>query len=95
MERSSARLKKPLPSRPPEIWDPHTATAVLARSRTESPHWVVVATAHPAKFESVVEPLIGRPVEVPACLAELFDRPAHFEQLEPTFDALAAALAGD
>ncbi|HEX6183442.1 MAG TPA: threonine synthase [Pyrinomonadaceae bacterium] len=79
-------------ARPPQVWDPHTATAVLARARTGSPHWVVVATAHPAKFESVVEPLVGRHVEVPECLAELFDRPAHFEELEPTFDALAAAL---
>jgi threonine synthase len=78
--------------RPPRVWDPHTATAVRARARTDSPHWVVVATAHPAKFESVVEPLVGHPVEVPACLAELFDRPARFEELEPTFDALAAAL---
>ena len=75
-----------------EVWDPHTATAVLARSRIESPHWVVVATAHPAKFETVVEPLVGRAVEVPPCLADLLERPARFEELEPTFDALAAAL---
>jgi threonine synthase len=76
----------------PEVWDPHTATAVLARARMETPHWVVVATAHPAKFGTVVEPLVGRPVEVPACLAELFDRPARCDELEPTFEALAAAL---
>jgi threonine synthase len=75
-----------------EVWDPHTATAVRARSHLKSPHWVVVATAHPAKFESVVEPLVGRAVEVPPCLAELLERPARFEELEPTFDALAAAL---
>jgi threonine synthase len=85
-------IREAAAARPPEVWDPHTATAVLARTRTGSPHWVVISTAHPAKFESVVEPLIGRPVEVPACLAELFDRPARFEELEPTFDALAAAL---
>ncbi|HEX8500034.1 MAG TPA: threonine synthase [Pyrinomonadaceae bacterium] len=79
-------------ARPPQIWDPHTATAALARERIGSPHWVVVATAHPAKFESTVEPLVGREVEVPPCLAELLDRPEHFEELEPTFEALAAAL---
>ena len=78
----------------PEVWDPHTATAVLVRARLGSPHWVVVATAHPAKFESIVEPLIGRTVEVPACLGELLDRPARSEKLEPSFDALAAALRG-
>jgi threonine synthase len=76
----------------PEVWDPHTATAVHARAQVGTPHWVVVATAHPAKFESIVEPLIGRAVEVPDCLAGLLDRPEHFEKLEPTFDALAAAL---
>lgn len=75
-----------------EVWDPHTATAVLVRARLRSPHWVVVATAHPAKFESVVEPLVGRAVEAPPCLAQLLGRPESFEELEPTFDALAAAL---
>ncbi|HEY0170868.1 MAG TPA: threonine synthase [Pyrinomonadaceae bacterium] len=77
---------------PPEVWDPHTATAVLARSRIESPHWVVVSTAHPAKFETTVEPLIGRAVEVPASLSELLHRPERFDELEPSFEALAAAL---
>ncbi|HEX8282921.1 MAG TPA: threonine synthase [Pyrinomonadaceae bacterium] len=77
---------------PPEVWDPHTAVAVQARTRVGSPHWVVVGTAHPAKFESVVEPLVGRAVEVPDCLAELLERPEHFDELEPTFEALAAAL---
>jgi threonine synthase len=81
-------------ARTPQVWDPHTATAVLARSRTATPHWVVVATAHPAKFESIVEPLTGSPVEVPACLTQLLDRPEHFEELEPTFEALATALRG-
>ncbi|HEV2861907.1 MAG TPA: threonine synthase [Pyrinomonadaceae bacterium] len=71
---------------------PHTATAVHARARVETPHWVVVATAHPAKFESVVEPLVGREVEPPPSLAELFGRPSRFEELDPAFEALAAAL---
>jgi threonine synthase len=75
-----------------EVFDPHTATAVYARRRLRSPHWVVVATAHPAKFESVVEPLIGRPLDVPPCMATLFERPAHFDEIDPTFDSLAAAL---
>src|ERR1051326_1321461 len=34
-----------------EVFDPHTATAIFARKTLASPHWVVVATAHPAKFE--------------------------------------------
>ncbi len=71
---------------------PHTATAAHARARIGTPHWVVVATAHPAKFESVVEPLVGREVEPPPCLAELFEQPSQYEELDPTFDALAEAL---
>jgi threonine synthase len=53
---------------------------------------VVAATAHPAKFETVVEPLIGQPVEVPTALAALLARPSYAEPLQPTLDALRAAL---
>jgi len=74
------------------VFDPHTATAVFVRRSLKSPHWVVVATAHPAKFESVVEPLVGRPLDVPPCLAGLLERPARFEEIDPTFDSLAATL---
>src|SRR5690606_28438130 len=54
-----------------EVWDPHTATAAAVRRRVQGDHWVLVATAHPAKFEAVVEPLIGREVEVPPALADI------------------------
>jgi threonine synthase len=43
---------------------PHTATAThtwrnLPSSLAEQCDWILVATAHPAKFETIVEPLIG------------------------------------
>ena len=91
-EEIERTIKDSAAAHAPEVWDPHTATAVRARAWLGSPHWVVVATAHPAKFESIVEPLAGRPVEVPPCLSELLARPAQVEELEPSFDALAAAL---
>jgi threonine synthase len=75
-----------------EIWDPHTAVAVAARERLHSPHWIVVSTAHPAKFEGVVEPLIGRAVPIPPDLARLLDRPGRAEEIEPDLDAFRAAL---
>ncbi|MFT3728813.1 MAG: threonine synthase [Terricaulis sp.] len=60
-----------------QIWCPHTATAAeaLARHRasgeaSEGP-WVIVATAHPAKFPEVVEPIIGGTVPLPPALAAL------------------------
>jgi threonine synthase len=68
-----------------EIFCPHTATAMhrLDRLRNEGDHspQVVIATAHPAKFESVVEPLIGDTVAVPAVLAALLQRSASAEPL--------------
>jgi threonine synthase len=84
------------PARWGQVWCPHTATAVRAWSRLDEERrarpWVLVATAHPAKFETVVEPLIGRRVPVPPALAELLDLPAHAEPLEPNLGALRAAL---
>lgn len=67
-----------------QIWCPHTATAAEAYERLDPPRrarpWVLVATAHPAKFREIVEPLIGTAVAVPETLARLFARPqAHTE----------------
>lgn len=75
-----------------EVWDPHTAVAIAVRERLDTRDWIVVATAHPAKFEGVVEPLIGRPVPVPPELAAILDRPSHAEPLEPDLAAFSAAL---
>ncbi|MEP6884063.1 MAG: threonine synthase [Gammaproteobacteria bacterium] len=79
-------------------WCPHTATAaevyarLSAAERGEHP-WVVVATAHPAKFNEIVEPIIGKTVTVPESLARLLRLPQHVVDLPPTLEALATALA--
>ncbi len=75
-----------------QVWDPHTACGVAVRERLESSHWVVVATAHPAKFETVVEPLIGKEVEVPEQLAELLGGSDHAVECGPTLDEVKSAL---
>ena len=75
-----------------QTWCPHTATAVHVRESLATPHWIIVATAHPAKFESVVEPLIKEPVAVPPSLTKLLQSPSHLEEIEPEFEALAEAL---
>jgi threonine synthase len=81
-----------------EVFCPHTATAVhlLEQLRAEGAqgHWAVAATAHPAKFESVVEPLIGRALEVPPALAALLERPATAEPCAPEYAALREVLLG-
>jgi Uma2 family endonuclease len=75
-----------------EIWDPHTAAAVHVRRSLEGGDWIVVATAHPAKFDEVVEPLIDREVPVPPNLERILTRPSRFTALEPTLDALREVL---
>ena len=80
------------------IWCPHTATAAeawarLPAARRERGPWVLVATAHPAKFREIVEPLIGRPVPVPVNLARLFELPAQYSEIDPTLAALRGSLA--
>jgi threonine synthase len=78
-------------------WCPHTATAaevynrLSAEDKRDQP-WVVVATAHPAKFNEIVEPIIGRPIAVPSSLADLLRQPEHRADMPPTLAALSAAL---
>ncbi|RZA34782.1 MAG: threonine synthase [Lysobacteraceae bacterium] len=75
-----------------EIFCPHTATAVKVlqdlRSQGAAGDWAVAATAHPAKFESVVQPLIGRALDVPPSLAALLSRPAHADPIPVEYAAL-------
>jgi threonine synthase len=54
---------------------------------------LVAATAHPAKFETVIEPVIGRSIPLPPALETLLQRPSHAAPLAPDLDALAQALA--
>lgn len=75
-----------------EIWCPHTAAGVFARERQNSAHWIVVATAHPAKFNDIVEPLIGHPVQMPDALEALMHRPVHVTEIGPYLDELKQAL---
>ncbi len=75
-----------------EVFCPHTACAlhVLDGLRAAGDHapWAVVATAHPAKFESVVEPLVGQRVPVPQSLAAMLERPSSTEPMAADDDAL-------
>ncbi len=84
-----------------QVWCPHTATGAEAFERLSSARhgtpkqqgrWVVVATAHPAKFREIVEPLIGRPIPVPETLAKLFARQTECTEIEANLGALRAAL---
>ena len=78
------------------VWDPHGATAAhvyhhLPEDRRDHP-WVLLETAHPAKFNEIVEPLVGHEIPVPPALARLLRMPRLAEDLAPTIDALRARL---
>lgn len=75
------------------VFCPHTACGIVALERVSTEDWVVCATAHPAKFETIVEPLIHKEVSVPPALDELLKRPAHATQIEPQLDALKKAMS--
>jgi len=80
-----------------QVWCPHTATAAeawerLPRALRAARRWVLVATAHPAKFPEIVEPLIGRPVAVPPSLAALYARSSESVEVDANLNALRALL---
>jgi threonine synthase len=95
-EATRQRIRKDLESYG-RIWCPHTAVAAEAFARLSTAQkaqgrWVLVATAHPAKFRETVEPLIGRPLAVPDTLERLFERPSNFSEIAATLQALQRIL---
>ena len=83
-----------------QIWCPHTAVAAevwarLSPAERRSQAWCLVATASPAKFPEVVEPLLGMTIPVPPALAALFGRPTSVQPLAADFAALRDAIERD
>ncbi|AMR29720.1 threonine synthase [Hymenobacter psoromatis] len=74
------------------LLDPHGAVAFFALENYLREHpaaaGFLLATAHPVKFPEVVEPLIGRKIELPAALRYLLEKPKHSVALPPTYEAL-------
>ncbi|MDG2154683.1 MAG: threonine synthase [Gammaproteobacteria bacterium] len=78
-------------------WCPHTATAfyVYRHHLTDTDragHWKLVATAHAAKFEAIVEPLVHETLELPEELARILKLPSAFDTVQPTAAAVAQFL---
>jgi len=77
---------------------PHTATAShtwrqLDEQLASEHDWILVGTAHPAKFETIVEPIIGGVVPLPPELEEILSRPANATTIKPNLESLALAIA--
>ena len=78
------------------VWCPHSAAAAhvyrqVARERPGD-RWVIVSTAHPAKFNEIVEPLVGENLPVPPALERLLRLPRQEQDLAPSVEALRASL---
>ncbi len=77
------------------VWCPHTATAVDVRERLDDDSdrdWMLVATAHPAKFPEVVEPLVGHEIEIPELLRKVMARSKPVPQIAPSLDELGGIV---
>ena len=82
------------------LLDPHSAIAFMGlvgregRKGLEGLVGIFLATAHPAKFAEIVEPIIGRPVEKPAALAEALNGPQHIIRIRASLDRVLGMLDG-
>jgi threonine synthase len=80
------------------ILDPHSAIGYLGITREgggqgqDRRTGVFLATAHPAKFPEIVEPVIGRSIEKPAALALALSKPSKILRLEATLAAVKEAV---
>lgn len=68
---------------------PHTATALkVYKDHYDGEDAIVVSTAHPAKFETIVEPLIGKSVEIPQNLAALLKKESIYKEISADYHNL-------
>jgi threonine synthase len=88
------------------LLDPHSAIAYMGLKGVLDPegsgldpiaagfsrNGVFLATAHPAKFAEIVEPIIGRKVEKPEPLAQALGQPRHIIRIDAALDAVKTVL---
>jgi threonine synthase len=67
------------------VLDPHSAIGYLGVRRTKG---IFLATAHPAKFSEIVEPVIGRAIDRPEPLAKALEKPRKVLRLDATLAAV-------
>ena len=74
------------------LLDPHSAIAYMGLVGQGGRVGVFLATAHPAKFSEIVEPVIGCPVRKPEALAHVLNQPRHIIRIDAAVDAVKAVL---
>ena len=73
------------------LLDPHTAIGIPAciENLDSSNHYVLLATAHPAKFPKLYEELNIDMVDVPSSLMNLRDKEENVYRLNANYDELS------
>jgi threonine synthase len=71
------------------LLDPHSAIAYLGLKGQEG---IFLATAHPAKFAEVVEPIIGRTIPKPQPLLDALATKRKILEIDATLDAVNKVL---
>lgn len=71
-----------------QIICPHTATAAATREHCSAEPWIIVATADPAKFDDVIEPLIHKKIPISPQLQSLLALPSHHISTTPDLNAI-------
>lgn len=79
---------------------PHTATATavywqLDEEERRAKDWIMVATAHAAKFETTVEPLVDGEVPLPDALRQILERPSRYKAIDAQLEALERVLSNE
>lgn len=68
---------------------PHTACAEkVRRDHYSEVPTIIVATAHPAKFNTIVEPLIGKEVPIPDNLFKIMQKPSTAKEIDIDYHKL-------
>lgn len=74
------------------IMCPHTATGYFARKQLDDKKWIIVATADPSKFETIIEPIINEKLIVAPQLQALLDKPSHLVKANPEMKEIQEAF---
>lgn len=78
------------------VWKTHQERTMRETREGEDCPTILVATADPAKFDSIVDPIVmpilGRRTVCPPALSEILGRPARFDSIRPTLEDLKKVL---
>jgi threonine synthase len=78
------------------IMDPHTAIAYKTMhdrlEKNNDEKGIILGTAHPVKFPTVVEEIIQQEIQIPSALEEIMKKPKKALLLPPQYDLVKASI---